>query len=268
MPVIVIGRWVLRIGAALIVAFTVAPLLYMVRLSLDPDPVGASSWPPRVSLRNYLQLTSPDFAFGPAIGRSLLLATGTTLTALAFAVPAAYALARLPTPGVRWTLPGLLALAFFPGVLLLVTLSRTFTALGLYDTLPGIGIAQLSFAVPLAVWFLTAAFRQVPDELLDAARLDGAGTRMLILRVVLPVARGGFVASSTLVFLSAWGDFLFGTGLSQTSRSETVLVLLSKLPVLGYLGGQMAAGVVICVPVAIAIGVASVWLDRRRAPGS
>jgi ABC-type glycerol-3-phosphate transport system permease component len=181
-------------------------------------------------------------------------------------VPAAYALARLPAPGAGRILPGMLALAFFPGVILLVTLSRTLTALGLYDRLPGIGIAQLGFTLPLAVWFLTYAFGQVPDDLTDAARLDGAGTRQVILRIVLPIARPGIAATVAVVFLASWSDFLFSTGLSQTPRSETLLVLLSKLPVLGFLGGQMAAGVLMSVPVAAVVGALLIWLDRRGAP--
>ena len=265
----IVGRWAgwaaVRLGATAVIAFMVFPLLYMVLLSLDPDPVGAQGWPPRISLVNYLALASPDLGFARAIGNSLLLSTGTTLVSIALAVPAAYALARLPVPGAGRILPAMLALAFFPGVILLVTLSRIFTAIGVYDRLPGIGIAQLSFALPLAVWFLTYAFSQVPNDLTDAARLDGAGTRQILLRVVLPIARPGVAATVAVVFLASWSDFLFSTGLSQTPRSETLLVLLSKLPVLGFLGGQMAAGVLMSVPVAVVVGALLVWLDRRTA---
>ena len=103
------------VGAAAVVVFTAAPLLYMIRLSLDPDPVGPPSWPPRVSLDNYAALASPVFGFFPALRLSVLVTTGTTLVSLLVAILAGYALARLRLRSARWILPGMLALAFFPG---------------------------------------------------------------------------------------------------------------------------------------------------------
>ena len=86
-------RWTMRvllgIGAAAVVAFAAAPVLYMVLLSLDPDPVGAGAWPPRVSLVNYRILAAPIFGFLPALRNSLLLTTGVTAASVLIAVPAA-----------------------------------------------------------------------------------------------------------------------------------------------------------------------------------
>jgi multiple sugar transport system permease protein len=256
------------VAGAAVVAFTALPILYMVLLSFDPDPVGAAAWPPRISGVNYATLADPIFGFYPALVRSLVVAVGTTLASLVITVPGAYALARLNVPGASRLLAGMLALAFFPGVILLVTLSRLFSAIGLFDQLAGISVAQLSFAVPLALWFITYAFRQVPPELEEAARLDGAGTRTVILRVFLPVARPGLAAATALVFLASWSDFLFSSGLSVTKRSETLTVLLSKLPTLGFLGGQMAAGVLMCIPVAAVVAALLAWLERRTRANS
>lgn len=261
----VLGRAAAWLGATAVVAFTVAPLLYMIRLSLDPDPVGPASWPPRISLSNYAALASPLFGVLPALRLSLLLTVGTTAVSLLVAIPAGYALGRLRLRSASWILPLLLTLAFFPGVVLLVTMRRRLNEIGLFDTLPGIGLAQLSFTVPLAVWFLTFAFRGISDEVEDAAKLDGAGVRQRIVHVVLPMARPGIAAATTIVFLASWSDFLFASGLSQSPRSETLLVLLAKLPTIGFLGGQMAAGVLSCVPVAAVLAAALVWLERRAA---
>ncbi len=138
--------------------------------------------------------------------------------------------------------------------------------IGLLDTLPGIGLAQLSFTVPLAIWFLTYAFGQIADEIEDAARLDGAGTARLIVQIALPMARPGLAATTALVFLASWSDFLFSSGLSPSPKSETLLVLLAKLPTIGFLGGQMAAGVLMCVPVAVVMAALLIWLERRSGP--
>ena len=85
------------------------------------------------------------------------------------------------------------------------------------------------------------------------------------MHIVLPVARPGIAAATTIVFLASWSDFLFASGLSQSPESETLLVLLAKLPTIGFLGGQMAAGVLSCVPVAAVLAAALVWLERRSA---
>ncbi len=247
------------------VAFAVLPLWYMLVLSLNPDPAGAGAglWPHRVSLGNYRFLASPVFGFYPALQRSVLLSAGTTAVSLLIATPAAYALGRMRVPGRGRVLAAMLALAFFPGMILLVPMSVLFSGLGWLDRLAGIGLAQLSFTVPLAVWFLTYAFRAVPAEVEEAALVDGAGTRQRLLRVVLPIARPGFAGTTALVFVASWNDFVFSSGLNRSTRSETLPVVLAKLPTLGFLGGQMAAAVLMCAPVALVLAALLRWLARR-----
>ena len=242
------------VGGTAVVAFAVLPLWYVVVLSLAPDPAGTGLWPRGLTLDNYRALASPALGFYPALRHSLLLSTGTTVVSLLVAVPAAYALVRLPVPGSAQILAAMLALAFFPGVLLLLPLRLRAGQLDWLDRLPTIGFAQLSFTLPLAVWFLAYAFRQVPDEVVEAAVLDGAGTRQRIVRVILPMARPAVAATSVVVFVFSWNDFLFSSGLSESPSSETLPVTLSKLPTLGFLGGQMAAAVLMSVPVALVVG--------------
>jgi ABC-type glycerol-3-phosphate transport system permease component len=259
-PVLVALGWV---GGLAVVAFAVLPLWYLVVLSLAPDPAGAGLWPRRITLDNFRLLASPAFAFSPALQRSVLLSAGTTAVSLVIAVPAAYALARLPVPGRDRLLAATIALPFFPGVLLLVPLRTGSARLGWFDHLPTIGLAQLSFTLPLALFFLAYAFRQVPDEVLEAAVLDGAGTPHRILRIVLPMSAPGVAATTALVFVWSWNDFLFSSGLSQSPRSETLPVALAKLPVLGFLGGQMAAAVLMCVPAGLVLFALQRWAGRR-----
>ena len=153
------------LGGVGLVAFVVLPLWYMVILSLDPDPVGHAGtlWPQGLSLDNYRFLTS----------------TGLPVLPRPVAQPAAVvrdhvrepALSRSPAP-TRWDgsrcrgqaqiLAGMITLAFFPGIVLVVPLSKVFSDIGWLDRLYGIGLAQLSFTLPLALWFLAYAFRAVP----------------------------------------------------------------------------------------------------------
>ena len=165
------------VGSAVLVAFVVLPLWYMVILSLDPEPVGhgQSLWPQGLSLDNYRFLSAPVFRFYPDLSRSLLLSLGTTLVSMLIAVPGAYALGRLSVRGQAQILAGTITLAFFPGIVLVVPLSKVFADIGWLARLYGIGFAQLSFTLPLALWFLAYAFRSVPREVEEAAMMDGAG---------------------------------------------------------------------------------------------
>jgi ABC-type glycerol-3-phosphate transport system permease component len=157
----------------------------------------------------------------------------------------------------------MLALAFFPAIVLLVPMSVLWSAFGWLDTLGGIGLAQLSFTVPLAVWFLAYAFRLVPDEVREAALVDGASTFAVIWRVVLPIARPGVAGATALVFVASWNDFVFSSGLNRSARSETLPVMMAQLPTIGFLGGQMAAAVLMCAPVVLVLAVLLSWLARR-----
>ena len=253
------------VGGAVLVAFVVLPLWYMVIISLDPEPVGhgPSLWPQALSLDNYRFLSAPVFRFYPDLSRSLLLSVGTTLVSMLIAIPGAYALGRLSVRGQAQILAGMITLAFFPGIVLVVPLSKVFADIGWLDRLYGIGFAQLSFTLPLALWFLAYAFRSVPREVEEAALMDGAGLTQRITRVILPIARPGVAGATVIVFIASWNDFLFGSTLNRSTRSETLPVLLSKLPTIGFLGGQMAAAVLMCLPVVLVVAALLRWLSAR-----
>lgn len=261
-----VPTWVAWAGGILVVAFAALPLWYMVVLSLDRDPVGSGVGllPKSFSFDNYRVLSLPAFGFYPALRHSLLVSVSTTVFSLAVAVPAAYALAKLPVRGRERILAMMLALIFFPGIILLTSLGVLFERLDLLDRLVGIGIAQLSFTVPMAVWFVTYAFRQVPGEVEEAAKVDGANVVRRIWHVILPMARPGVAGATVLVFVASWNDFIFGSQLNRSPRSETLPVMLTKLPSLGFLGGQMAAAVLVCLPVMLVVVALLRWLSARN----
>lgn len=261
-----VPTWVAWVGGLLVVAFAALPLWYMVVLSLDRDPVGSGVGfiPKQLSFDNYRVLSMPAFGFYPALRHSLLVSVSTTVLSLAVAVPASYALAKLPVRGRERVLAVMLALIFFPGIVLLTSLGVLFERLNLLDQLWGIGIAQLSFTVPMALWFVTYAFRQVPDDVEEAAKVDGAGVARRIWHVILPMARPGVAGATVLVFVASWNDYIFGSQLNRSPRSETLPVMLAKLPSLGFLGGQMAAAVLVCLPVMLVVVALLRWLSARN----
>ncbi len=263
-------RAVAWLGAALLVVFTVAPLWIMVVLSLDPDPQGlanAGLWPRAITFQNYRALTSTTFGFYPALQHSLMVSGSVTLASLVIATPGAYALARLVVPGTARILVLMLAFAFFPGIVLAAPLAKTFSDIGWLDHLFAIAVAQLSFTLPLAVWFLTYAFRAVPVEAEEAGKVDGAGVLQRMLLIVVPMARSGVAGTTALVFVASWNDFLFASVLNRSRSSQTLPVMLASLPEIGFLGGQMAAAILTCLPVVLVVAALLTWLSRRVVDG-
>jgi ABC-type glycerol-3-phosphate transport system permease component len=261
-----VPTWAAWVGGLLVVTFAVVPTWYMLVLSFDRDPVGSGVGliPKRLSLDNYRVLSSAAYGFYPALRHSLLVSVSTTVVSLAVAVPASYALAKLPVRGRDRVVTTMLALIFFPGIILLTSLGVLFERLHLLDRLLGIGVAQLSFTVPMAVWFVTYAFRQVPGEVEEAAKVDGAGVGRRIWHVILPTARPGVAGATVLVFVASWNDFIFSSQLNRSPSSETLPVMLTMLPSLGFLGGQMAAAVLVCLPVMLVVAALLRWLSARN----
>ncbi len=162
----------------MVVLFVVAPLWYMVVLSLDPDPVGGAAGmiPRRVSFDNYRLLTSDVFGVLPRAAAQPRAVGGDDPRQPADRDPCRLRPGPARVRGKELILALMLAFAFFPGSCLVVPIAKVFADIGWLDHLAPIGLAQLSFTLPLAVWLLTYAFRAVPQEVEDAALMDGART--------------------------------------------------------------------------------------------
>jgi multiple sugar transport system permease protein len=134
----------------------------------------------------------------------------------------AYAIARLRFRGKRAVLTIALAIAMFPVVSLIGPLFDQWRALGLFDTWPGLIIPYMSFTLPLAIWTLTAFFREIPWELEQAAQVDGATAWQAFRKVIVPLAAPGVFTAAILTFFFAWNDFVFGISLTSTINARPV----------------------------------------------
>jgi ABC-type glycerol-3-phosphate transport system permease component len=127
--------------------------------------------------------------------------------------------------------------------------------LGLINTYPGLVLPYLTFAMPLTVWLLVGYFRQLPAELEDAARLDGAGPLRTLGEVVLPLAAPGLAATAILTFIYCWNEFLFALAFTLGPERHTVPVAIAlfrgqyQVP----WGEILAASIVATVPVAVLV---------------
>ena len=148
---------------------------------------------------------------------------------------AAYAIARLEFKGKKFVLTMALAIAMFPVVSLVGPLFDMWRTFGLYDTWPGLIIPYMSFTLPLAIWTLSAFFREIPWEMEQAAQVDGATSWQAFRKVIVPLAAPGVFTAAILTFFFAWNDFVFGISLTSTERGPAdpggAVVLRRRRPV-------------------------------------
>lgn len=196
-----------------------------------------------------------DPAFQKALLNSTIIAGVTTVVCLFLGAISAYAIARL-----RFRLKGavmtlILAISFFPQVAIIAPLFIQFSSIGIIDTYWSVIIADVVFALPLTVWLLVAFFRELPKDLEEAAKVDGATTIQAFRKVIVPLAAPGVFTTAILTFIFAWNDFLFANTFLFTSDTQPVTVVIPQFATTyttDY-GAQAAAAVVVTVPLVVLV---------------
>lgn len=151
----------------------------------------------------------------PYIGTSALVGLGTVALTMLVAAPSAYALAKLRVPGGRTLSFVLIVAQMVPAVVMALGFYSLYNRLGLLDTIPGLVLADSTLAVPFAVMLYSAFIRGIPDEMLQAAQIDGANQWRTFRSIVLPLCRNATITVGLFAFLWAWSDFLFASTLNR-----------------------------------------------------
>ncbi len=248
--------WSIAILAVLL--YALIPVLWITSLSLKPPAdIGDGKFIPETfTLDNYDQIFSTNI-FNAALVNSIGIASISTLISIVLASMAAYALSRLDFTGKGLILSGALAIAMFPAISIVGPLFDMWRSLGLFDTWAGLIIPYLTFTLPLAIYTLSAFFREIPWELEQAARVDGATPFQAFRKVIVPLAAPGVFTSAILVFIFAWNDFIFANTLTSTENARTVPAALAF-----FTGGSQfedptgaisAAAVVVTIPIIIMV---------------
>ncbi len=196
-----------------------------------------------------------DPAFQQALINSVIISGVTTVICLLFGSIAAYAIARLRFSGKGIIMTLILAISFFPGVAIIAPLFIQFSTFGVIDTLASVIITDVVFALPLTVWLLVAFFRELPRDLEEAAKVDGATTIQAFRKVIVPLAAPGVFTTAILTFIFAWNEFLFATTFLLTPDTQPVTVVIPNFAsqyTTDY-GAQAAAAVVVTVPLVIMV---------------
>jgi multiple sugar transport system permease protein len=249
---------------ALVVVYALWPVAWVVSLSFKTKAtIGDGHFIPREwTLDSYRAIFSTT-EFVRALVNSIGIALSATLIAIVLGTMAAYAIARLEFPGKRALVGVSLLVAMFPQVSLVSPLFEIERTLGLFDTWPGLILPYVAFALPLAIYTLSAFFREIPWELEKAAKMDGATPAQAFTKVIVPLAAPGVFTTTILVFIFAWNDFLFAISLTSTERSRTVPAALAFFTGSSQFedptGTIAAAAVVITIPILV-----FVMLFQRR----
>ena len=164
---------------------------------------------------------------GQALLNSAYVASLTVAGALALAIPAAFALTRLQPPGRAGLFLLILAPLIIPTEVLIVPLFSIYRTLGLINSLPGLALVNIAFSVSFATIILAGYFRRIPQDLIDAGRLDGAGRLALLTSIAIPLARPGIVAVGALVAVASWNDFSGALVLIQRPSAFTAPLALT-----------------------------------------
>ncbi len=240
----------------LVVLYALFPVLWILSLSLKPTSTvkDGNLIPSQVTFDNYKAIFDGN-TFTSALVNSIGIGLITTVIAVVVGGMAAYAIARLTFPGKRVLVGVALLIAMFPQISLVTPIFNIERRIGLFDTWPGLIIPYITFALPLAIYTMSAFFKEIPWDLEKAARMDGATPGQAFRKVIAPLAAPGIVTAAILVFIFAWNDLLLALSLTATQRAITAPVAIANFTGSSQFEeptGSIAAGaMVITIPIVI-----------------
>jgi multiple sugar transport system permease protein len=245
------------IGILVVLLYALIPVVWIASLSFKtPTEVADRKFFSGISWDNYDAVFSDD-TFIAALINSIGIASIATFISIVLAAMAAYATSRLNFTGKALILSGALAVAMFPPISIVGSLFDMWRSLGIYDTWIGLIIPYMTFTLPLAIYTLSAFFREIPWELEQAAQVDGATPFQAFRKIIVPLAAPGVFTAAILVFIFAWNDFIFANTLTSTDNARTVPAALAFFTGASQftqpIGAVCAASVVVTIPIIIMV---------------
>ena len=244
--------------AALLLAVWAFPVLWALLTSFKTER-DVLAYPPSIifepTLRNYRDVLFGSASILPNLVSSTIVAGASTLLTLLFAIPAAYALARLEFPGKRASGFYVLATQMLPPVGLIIPYYLVLQKIGALDTYAGLVAIYLTFSLPFAIWLMVSYFEDIPREMEEAALLDRAGRMRALWYVILPQVRGGIAVTTIFVFLNAWNEFLFAVVLGGNRVRPVTVAMFNFISVEQTLWAKLAAAAMLAMAPVILLGV-------------
>ena len=254
-------RWGGRIFLVMMLLYTAVPMAWMLLTSIKSG-FAAMQLPPQwfpnePTLASYEKLLDPTNSVGQDFLRffwnSLFVSTTTTMLAVAVAVPAAYAFSRFDFPGRKFLFFAVLLRNMFPAVIFLVPLFILMRLLGLVNTHGSLILTYLTFGLPLAIWLLKGFYDNIPYQLEQAARIDGATRFQAFFLIVMPLSAPGIIATAIYSFIGAWNEYIFAYTFLNKNEQLTLPVGIQRFfsENTTDFPGLMAASFIMSLPVVV-----------------
>ncbi|MCQ4574250.1 MAG: carbohydrate ABC transporter permease [Candidatus Brocadiales bacterium] len=242
-----------------IAAWSLGPYVWQLITSLTPSEELASLppiLPTRTDLSHYPAVFE-EVPFARIILNSFVVASCTTVFCISIGSLTAYALAKLRFRGKIVVLGLVLAISMFPPISIVSPLYMIIRALGLRDTYAGLIFPYSTFALPLSIWIMTSFFREIPDDLVRAAKVDGCTPFQTLYKIIFPLAVPGIVTAAILVFIFSWNEFLFALSFTTSYAARTIPVGIALFPGVHEVpwGDIAAASIIVTVPLVILVVV-------------
>ncbi|MBZ0301640.1 MAG: carbohydrate ABC transporter permease [Anaerolineae bacterium] len=256
-----------------VVVFSVGPILWTIITSLKPEQDIVTSelqyLPRNITLDNYVAIWNRS-GYPRLIGNSTIVTVITLVICMLVGTLAAYGFSRYQFRGRTQLLLVYLVIRMFPVVLMIVPLWIMMRGFGLLNTHFGLALAYTTFLLPICIWMMKGFFDAIPPELEDAARIDGCTRLSALFRVVMPLARGGLVATAVFIGIAAWNEYLFALMFTNSQNSQTWPVGLALMVGEFQLpwGALSAGGVISVIPVIILFGIVQQSLVRGLTAGA
>jgi ABC-type glycerol-3-phosphate transport system permease component len=251
-------RLLMWLGAGLLLAVWAFPVVWGLLTSFKTER-DVLAYPPvwlfTPTLDNYREVMFGTSSILPNLWSSVVVSTASTLLTMLFAVPAAYAIARLRYPGKKASGFYVLATQMLPPVGLIIPYYLVLQKTGMLDSYSGLTAIYLTFSLPFAVWLMVSYFEDIPYEMEEAALLDRAGRMRTLWYVILPQVRGGIAVTTVFVFLNAWNEFLFAVVLGGNRVRPVTVAMFNFISVEQTQWARLAAGAMLAMAPVILIGL-------------
>jgi multiple sugar transport system permease protein len=271
-------RWAGRLTLVLLLIFTVVPMLWMVLTSIKTQFAALQYppqwWPAEPTLNNYWRLINPADSIGQEFllyfWNSFYVSLVSTILGVVIAVPAAYAFSRFRFPGRSLLFFGVLVRNMFPAVVFLMPLFLLMRWMGLVNTHGSLILTYLTFGLPLSIWLLKGFFDNIPIQLEQAARIDGATRFQAFLLIVLPLSTPGIIATSIFSFIGAWNEYVYAYTFLSKQNTMTLPVGIQRFftEFATDWPGLMAATFLMSVPVVVLFLVLQKYFVRALTEGA
>ena len=198
--------------------------------------------------------------FGRYLANTCVAALGSTLLGLLLAVPAAYMLAFYPTRRTEFALIWMISTRMMPPVGVLVPIYLVYRDLHLLDNILGLMLIYVALNLPLVVWMVYTFFKDIPEGILEAARLDGAGALREITDVLLPIGRPGIASAALLAVIFSWNESFWSLNLTSAKALTLPVFIASFKTAEGMFWAKMSAGATLAILPVLVLG----WIAQRQ----